>query len=112
MPKITLATIQSAANTKFSDFEVVLSETETAVFSPVLRLPKAKRAELAAAFNVDTRTANDDGADVFDLYRDAFRITAKTEAGYAALVEAVGDDPAVWQELFAAYSEETEVGEV
>ena len=112
MPKITLATIQSAANTKFSDFEVVLSETETVAFSPVLRLPKAKRAELAAAFSVETRTAEDAGVDVFDLYRDAFRITAKTEGGFDALAAAVGDDPAVWQELFSAYSEETEAGEV
>ena len=111
MPKINLSEIQSAANTKFSDFEITLPGGETVSFSPILRLPKAKRLELSAAMDIKAITEADNGTDVYDLYRDAFRITAKTAGAYEGLEAAVGDDPAVWQELFKAFSEETQVGE-
>ena len=111
MPKINLSEIQSAANKKFSDFEVTLPGGETVVFASVLRLPKAKRQELAAALDMEAR-GNEADTDMFDLYRDAFRITAKSKDAHAKLEEAIGDDPAVWQELFKAFSEDTQVGEV
>lgn len=110
MPKINLSDIQSAANTQFSDFEVTLPGGETIAFSPVLRLPKAKRIELSAALDMSAR-AEEAETDVYDLYHDAFRITARTPGDFKKLTEAVGDDPAVWQELFKAFSEETQVGE-
>lgn len=111
MPTINLTDIQSAANTKFSDFEVTLPGGETAAFSPILRLPKAKRLELSEALDIKARAEDGTQTDVYDLYRDAFRITAKSDKAYEKLEKAVGDDPAVWQELFQAFSEETQVGE-
>lgn len=112
MPKINLSDIQSATNLKFSDFEVTLPGGEVVLFVPVLRLPKVKRTELAEAFNVEVRAKVEESLDMYDLYRDAFRITAKHAGGFKKLEEAVGDDPAVWQELFTSYSEDTQAGEV
>lgn len=111
MSKINLSDLQSAANTKFSDFEVTLPGGDVVTFSPVLRLPKAKRVELADAMNVEARGEADAQTDVYDLYRDAFRIVARTAADFKKLENAIGDDPAVWQEIFASYTEETQVGE-
>jgi hypothetical protein len=111
MPKINLSEIQTAANTKFSDFEVTLPGGEVATFNPVLRLPKAKRIELGNAMDVKAIAESEDHVDVYDLYQDAFKITAKSKGAFEKLHAAIGDDPAVWQELFKAFSEETQVGE-
>lgn len=108
MPKINLSDLQSAANTKFSDFEVTLPGGAVIAFSPVLRLPKAKRVALGSALDVSNLAAD---TDVYDLYREAFRIVARDESTFPEFEKAVGDDPAVWQELFEAYSEETQAGE-
>jgi len=114
MPKINLSDLQTAANTKFSDFEVTLPGGQVALFSPILRLAKAKRVELALAMDLEgvkTRVAAGEHIDMYDLYREAFSVVAKTPEAFAALDAAVGDDPAVWRELFEAYSEETQAGE-
>lgn len=111
MPKIVLADVQSAADKKHSDFEVHLPSGEVVLFVPALRLPKAKRLELAEAMNIPKRAEADNGDDLYDLYRDAFRISEKAEGNYEKLLKAVGDDPAVWQELFVEFQEVGQLGE-
>jgi Mycobacteriophage tail assembly protein len=113
MPKINLSTIQQTANTKYSDFEVELPTGQTAVFSAILRLPKAKRRELREAMDLAARAEQPESAelDMFDIYRDAFRIVAKSPSAFELLDSTVGDDPAMWQELFTAFTEDTQAGE-
>ena len=110
MPVISLKDIQHAAEKKFSDYEIHTAD-EVLYFRPALRLPKPKRRELAAALNIQERAKTPTDDDLFDVYKDAFRISAREEAMYDKLVEAVGDDPAVWQELFIAFNEDTQAGE-
>jgi hypothetical protein len=111
MPKINLSDIQTAANNKFTDFEITLPTGEVIFFQPVLRLEKARRLQLKASMDLAKRAEADEDTDLYDLYQDAFKVIAKTPDAYDKLVAVVGDDPAVWQGLFEAYSEETEPGE-
>jgi Mycobacteriophage tail assembly protein len=111
MPKIILSDFQTAANEKYADFEVHLPGGEVILFVPAIRLPKAKRTELSHALDVQARAAVDDGTDIYDLYRDAFRITEKAPGNYDKLAAVVGDDPAVWQDLFIEFQEITQPGE-
>lgn len=111
MPKIQLSDFQQAVEEKYGDFEVEVSKSETLRFSPALRLPKARRAELAAALNIEDRAKVDNGDDIFDVYRDVFRISAKDPKHFERLDGIFKEDPALWQELFQAYTEETSVGE-
>jgi Mycobacteriophage tail assembly protein len=113
MPKINLSTVQQAADTKYDDFVVELPTGQVVTFRAILRLDKAKRRELRAAMDLPARaTANPDSQDdIYDVYRDAFRITAKTPNDFPILEQAIGDDPAVWTELFTAFTEDAQVGE-
>lgn len=111
MPKIQLSDFQQAVEEKYGDFEVQVSKTETLRFSPALRLSKARRKELAAALNIDERAKDDNGDDIFDVYRDVFRISAKNPGDFDRLDGIFQEDPALWQELFQAYTEDTSAGE-
>lgn len=115
MPKIILSDIQSAVEKKYSDFEVHLSDGSVLLFVPAMRLPKEKRIQLSAALDIPGRAARleADGEwdDIYEVYRDAFRISEKAEGNYERLAKALGDDPAAWQELFVAFNEDTQAGE-
>jgi hypothetical protein len=111
MPKINLSDIQSAANEKYGDFEVHLPEGEVVLFVPAIRLPKAKRQELAAALDIQTRAEANTTDDLYDVYRDAFRISEKVKGNYDKMAAVIGDDPAVWQDMFIAFNEDTMPGE-
>lgn len=111
MPKLQLSDFQQAVNKKFSDFEIFAGDDVLAAFLPALRLPKDKRRELAAALDIPTRAEVDNGDDVFDIYKDAFRISERTPGDFARLEDAFGDDPALWQELFHEFIEASQAGE-
>lgn len=111
MPKIVLSDFQSAADKKYGDFEVHLPGGEVILFTPAMRMPKEQRRKLAAAMDVMSRAKNETDTDLYDVYRDTYRISEKVEGNYEKLAAAVGDDPAVWEELFLAYNEETQPGE-
>lgn len=111
MPSITLSDIQAAANAKYGDFAITLPTGEVINFIPALRLPKARRQELAGALNLDERAKLANGDDVYDVYKDVFRISARTPEGFSRLEAAVGDDPAVWDELTTEFMKETQSGE-
>jgi hypothetical protein len=122
--------IQKAAEEKFGDYEVIVpvkdgkkGETETLTFVHLLRAPKALRQAYAAA--IDPKTyADDEEAQELDVVeglslflKESFRVVAKTPRDFERLAETVRDanggldDMAVWQELFASYQAETQVGE-
>lgn len=111
MPKIQLTDFQESIATKFGDFEIFLPNGEVATFLPALRMSKTKRRELAAALDVETRAKIDNDDDIFDIYRDAFRASEKQYGDFDKLASAVGDDPAVWQELFMSFIQDTQAGE-
>lgn len=115
MPEVTLADFQKAADEKFGDFTVRLADDKVATFSQAMRLPKAKRAKLAAAVDLQTRVqkaeAEDSDEDIYDIYKDAFKVCAVKASDYKMLADAVGDDPAVWVDLFNAFMEKMMVGE-
>ena len=111
MPKIQLSDFQQAVNDKFGDFEVFVSETETLHFAPALRMPKEQRRALAAALDLETRAEVDNDDDLYDVYKDVFRIAARKPADFDTLAGIFNDDPALWQELFQAYIEGTSAGE-
>lgn len=111
MPQIQLFDFQKSVEEKFGDFEVIVSDTETLLFVPALRMSKAKRKEFANTLDIEARAAVDNGDDIFDVYQDVFRVAAKKPTDFKRLAEIFGDDPALWQELFQAYIESTSAGE-
>lgn len=111
MPKIQLSDFQESMSKKYEDFEIHLSETEVVMFSPALRLSKPKRRALAGVLDIETRSKVDNDDDIFDIYKDAFRVSEKQPGDFDKLEQAVGDDPAVWQELFLNFVQDTQAGE-
>lgn len=112
MPSITLSDIQSAADRKYGDFEIHLPDATVVRFAPALRLPKEARKKLAVALDIEKRVEADNGDDLYDIYKDIFRISARTPDAFTRLEAVVGDDPAVWQELTDGFMKESEPGEV
>ena len=111
MPSINLSDIQAAADKKYGDFEVHLPDNEIVSFAPALRLPKEARRKLGAALDIEARAKVENEDDLFDIYKDIFRISAKQSDGFARLEAAVGDDPAIWEELTDAFMKDTQAGE-
>lgn len=111
MPKIVLADFQADVEKKHSDFEVTLPGGEVVAFRNALRLPKERRLALADAMNLPERAKNDNGDDLYDVYKDSFRISEKTPGDYDKLAAVIGDDPATWMELFVAFQEDMQSGE-
>ena len=112
MPSIKLSDIQQAADKKFGDFEVHLPSGEIISFVPALRLPKEARRKLGKAFDVEARVKeenNDD--DLYDIYKDIFRVSGRQADAFTKLETAVGDDPAIWEELVREFMQDTQAGE-
>lgn len=111
MPQIQLSDFQQAVDKRYGDFEVFVTEDQVLRFAPALRLAKTKRTELAAALNINARAEIDNGDDIFDVYRDVFRISARKPEDFDTLAGIFQEDPALWQELFHAYTQDTAAGE-
>lgn len=112
MPKINLSAAQTAVETKYEDFEIDFENGSTAaVFLPALRLPKEKRKALADALNLPKRAEADNGDDIYDVYKDVFRISEKEEGDFERLEAFVGDNPGLWEHLFGLFMEDTQPGE-
>jgi Mycobacteriophage tail assembly protein len=111
MPSITLSDIQQAADKKFGDFEIHLPSGDIVSFAPALRLPKESRRKLAVALDVEKRAEVDNDDDLYDVYKDIFRISQRQADGFDKLAAAVGDDPAVWDELTEEFMKDSQAGE-
>lgn len=113
MPSITLHDIQSAADKKFGDFEIVLPGDITVTFAPVLRLPKETRRKIGKVFDIETRAKADKNfdEDLYDIYRSIFQLCERKKGDYQKLADVVGDDPAVWEELANNFFQDTAAGE-
>lgn len=114
MPNISLADIQKAADKKYGDYVIPVEGGKELRFKNPMRMSRDIRRKLADLFDVkkmlEKAEANPD-LDVYDLYREAFELTAVKPAHFAQLDKAVGDDPAIWTLLFEEFGEATEAGE-
>jgi hypothetical protein len=108
MPQIQLSNVQSAAEHKFGDLEVVTADGDTLVFQNPMRIPKERRQGLVEVFDLEKRVETNPDDDKFDLFQAAFKIVAKTPEDFEKLAAAVGDDPATWQELFHQFEAQTD----
>lgn len=112
MPSIKLQDIQQAADKKFGDFEVHLPGGEIISFIPALRLPKEARRKLGKAFDIEARVEAGGGDDdLYDIYKDIFRVSGRQADAFTKLENAIGDDPAVWEELTREFMQDTQAGE-
>jgi len=112
MTQVTLTDIQRAAEKKYGNYTVLI-EDEVLTFLNPLRLPKEKRKAIAELNTQEFYAEGAAGADFdkWDMYRRIFELSAKTESHFQRLDEAIGDDPAMWEELFDALNTVTELGE-
>lgn len=115
MPQVSLIDFQKAADEKFGDYEITLPAGDVACFVQAVRLPKAKRRKLAEALDMQARAAQAEAEesddDIFDMFKDAFRVAAKSAKDFRELEKAVGDDPAIWTDLFNDFVEGSDMGE-
>jgi Mycobacteriophage tail assembly protein len=111
MPSINLSDIQQAADKKYGDFQITLPNQEIISFAPALRLPKEARRKLADALNIEKRAEADNGDDIYDVYKDIFRISGRQTDAFSKLEAAIGDDPAIWQELTDEFMQDSQAGE-
>jgi hypothetical protein len=102
MPSITLADIQAAADKKYGPLVVDLGNDKSVTMRNPLRLPKAKRAALAAL--------DGDGADVDAKLAEIVKI-ACAPADAKALLSAVGDDLPALAEIVSEWTSSAQVGE-
>lgn len=112
MPSIKLSDIQAAADKKYGDFEVTLPSGDIVSFAPALRLGKESRKKLAEALDIEARAKADNGDDLYDVYKDIFRVSARQADAFTKLEKVIGDDPAIWQELTDEFMAESQPGEV
>ncbi|WP_024816969.1 phage tail assembly protein [Arthrobacter sp. 31Y] len=112
MTQVTLADVQNAAAKKHGNYSVFVDD-DTLTFLNPLRLPKEKRERIAALNSAEfyAEGAEGEGWDKWDMYQEIFRISAKSEEHFTKLHNAIGDDPAVWEELFDALNTVAELGE-
>ena len=114
MSAIKLSDLQKGAEEKYPDFEIELEDGKVVAFQPILRLDKKGRKAVIAALDIQKRTeaaGEESDEDWTDLYSDAFRLTARTPAAFAAVRKFAGEDLTLWSYLFNEYQEKTNAGE-
>ncbi|MFC3504451.1 phage tail assembly protein [Micromonospora krabiensis] len=98
--------IRAAAEAKYGSLDIEVGDKTVRLLN-ALRLPKAKRDQIAAL--QDSLKA--EGADQEEIMRELIRVAADTKAGGDLLVKAIGDDLTVMAEVLAEYGKRTQVGE-
>lgn len=106
--------LQKAAKAKYADYVIPNSDGEDLVFENPMRRNRESRRKLAALFDLESmeaRAAAEPDLDLYDLYREAFQLAAKKDTYFEQLDAAVGDNPALWEELIVDYREACQPGE-
>lgn len=106
--------LQKAADRKYADYIIANGEGEDLVFENPMRRPREARRKLARLFDLEAmekRAQAEPDLDLYDLYREAFQVSAKKPLYFEQLDEAVGDNPAMWEELIAEYQKQCAPGE-
>jgi hypothetical protein len=114
MSAIKLSDLQQGADEKYPDFEIEIEDGKVVAFQPILRLDKKGRKAVVAALDIKKRVedaGDESDEDWTDLYSDAFKLTARTPAAFAAVKKWAGEDLTRWSYLFDQYQEKTNAGE-
>ncbi|MDH6462056.1 hypothetical protein M2302_002231 [Micromonospora sp. A200] len=112
MSAFKLDDIRAAAEAKYGSTDIEVGDTVVRLLNP-LRMSKKNRDALVAV-QKQLSSSTDEGAEEVDqdeLFSEALRVVAETPAQAKVLLTAIGDDLAVKAEIFARYSEGTQVGE-
>jgi hypothetical protein len=107
MAVFSLDSIRAAAEAKYGSTDIELADDFVVRLLNPLRLPKEKRAEL---LKIQEKLDGDD-ADQEQVLADAIRLIAENEKAAEKLLAEVGSDLAVLAQIFASYSDGTQVGE-
>ncbi|MFJ6893591.1 phage tail assembly protein [Streptomyces hokutonensis] len=107
MASFSLDSIRAAAEAKYGSTDIDLGDGFVTRLVNPLRLPKEKRAEL---LKIQEKMDGDD-VDQELVLADAVRLVAENPKAAEKLLDAVGSDLAVLAQIFATYSEGTQVGE-
>lgn len=119
MSAIKFDDIRAGADAKYPDYEIEQEDGKIIAFRPVFRLPSAKRAKVAEAFDISKRLealTEDDQVDqsklMCQVFADTFLLIERTKGDGAALKKWAGmEDLGMWLYLFNDYSEVTQLGE-
>ncbi|GLZ81410.1 hypothetical protein Afil01_62170 [Actinorhabdospora filicis] len=105
--QFTLDDIRNAAEARYGSTDIAIDEARTVRLLNPLRLPRARRDELAAL----QEAIQAEGADQEKAITDMIRCVAETRSAGDALIKATGGDLAVLATIIERYSEGAQVGE-
>lgn len=99
--------LASAADKKYSPLELDLPDETKVVMRLPLRLSREERKAITKAFDIK----DEEEKDMLDIYSEVFRIVIEDEKVADKLLELLGEDLALYQELFAEFAERMQPGE-
>lgn len=107
MSSYTLADIVAAADAKYGNVEVELSDGSVNTMINALQLPKEKRKQLGEFQKEMDAEGSDDRA----ILERCIVLVSKDPKQAAKLISEIGGNLAVLAELFHTYGKQTQVGE-
>lgn len=99
--------IAKAADKKYSPLELDLPDESKVVMRLPLRLSREERKAISKAFDIK----DEEEKDMLDIYTEVFRIVIEDEKSADKLLDLLGEDLALYQELFAEFAERMQPGE-
>lgn len=104
----TLADIKAAAQAKYGNYRIDITETSSVELVNPLRLRKAERKVLTS---LSDRLKGEEDVEQFDVVAEALVAAAESPAAGKRLVKELEGDVTFALEIFQRYMEETQAGE-
>lgn len=101
------ADIAKAADKKYAPLELDLPDESKVVLRLPLRLSRDERKAISKAFDIK----DEEEKDMLDIYSEVFRIVIEDQESAEKLISLMGEDLAMYQELFAEFAERMQPGE-
>lgn len=99
--------LAKAADKKYAPLELDLPDESKVILRLPLRLSREERKAITRAFDVK----DEEEKDMLDIYTDVFRIVIEEKEAADKLLDLMGEDLAMYQELFAEFAERMQPGE-
>lgn len=99
--------LAQAADKKYSPLELDLPDESQVVMRLPLRLSREERKAISKAFDIK----DEEEKDMLDIYEEVFRIVIEDKTAADKLIDLLGEDLALYQELFAEFAERMQPGE-
>lgn len=99
--------LAKAADKKYAPLELDLPDESKVVMRLPLRLSREERKSISKAFDLK----DEEEKDMLDIYSEVFRIVIEDEKSADKLLDLLGEDLALYQELFAEFAERMQPGE-